>query len=95
MEGRDGRHELEERVARRVRRIRGARLPALGAGAPEALGQVDFNGIPTANDAGYAMREDGNASDEQVPEEFQPENVEPTPHQSYVAARTAATSWRR
>ena len=26
------------------------------------------------------MLEDGNASDEQVPEEFQPENVEPTPH---------------
>ena len=62
---------------------------------PKPLGQVDFEGIPTANDDGYAMREDGNASDEQVPEEFQPENVEPTPHQSYVAARTAATSWRR
>ena len=62
---------------------------------PKPLGQVDFNGIPTANDAGYAMREDGNASDEQVPEEFRPENVEPTPHHNYVAARTAATSWRR
>jgi len=62
---------------------------------PKPLGQVDFEGIPTANDDGYAMREDGNASDEQVPEEFQPENVEPTPHQSYVGARTAATSWRR
>ena len=63
--------------------------------AVRPLGQQDFNGIPVANGDGYAMLEDGNASDEQVPEEFQPENVEPTPHHAYTAARTAATSWRR
>ena len=63
--------------------------------AARPLGQQDFNGIPVANGDGYAMLEDGNASDEQVPEEFQPENVEPTPHHAYTAARTAATSWRR
>ena len=59
-----------------------------------ALGELHgTNKIPLSTSA--ATLEDGNASDEQVPEEFQPENVEPTPHHNYVAARTAATSWRR
>jgi len=52
--------------------------------AARPLGQQDFNGIPVANGDGYAMLDDGNASDEQVPEEFQPENVEPTPHHAYT-----------
>ena len=52
--------------------------------AARPLGQQDFNGIPVANGDGYAMLEDGNASDEQVPEAFQPENVEPTPHHALL-----------